>query len=377
MSSWLTDRQKGEEEVIYVEVDHNNGKQAMLMEEDYLEFDDSAESAIEDLVDPSDGSNSEEEDAPESKITIPSAYEDIISPQQRFTTREGCQSPVRLPRSIAVAGQTFGSASTSRSMVTRSRSHAIDHLQALDDITTLAPLASLQSRILVELSRVSPLTYMRLSKTHFKEIIPTVYHTFHVTADFEKCLFGAHPMTETKCLGFLHVKHLFLGTDTGLCLHPFPEPFWNAKDFLLAIINLGKPERAKRWKYYWTTFPHQIITFKVAGPRLPLLDQLVLSELVPILLRPDVPQDWRKKHPHSELQIPLKKATVVLNNLVAKAYKRLAQIEQAERKRNKALTVRIDRQRYVIKKFASEYGSASKKARTDYGTKARNGDEKG
>lgn len=107
--------------------------------------------------------------------------------------------------------------------------------------------------------------------------------------------------------------------------------------------------RAKRWKYYWTTFPHQIITFKVAGPRLPLLDQLVLSELVPILLRPDVPQDWRKKHPHSELQIPLKKATVVLNNLVTKAYKRLAQIEQAERKRNKALTVRIDRQRYVIK----------------------------
>lgn len=243
MSSWLTGRQKGEEEVIYVEVDHNNGKQAILMEEDYLEFDDSAESAIEDLVDPSDGSNSEEEDAPESKTTIPSAYEDIISPQQRFTTREGCQSLVRLPRSIAVAGQTFGSASTSRSMVTRSRSHAIDHLQALDDITTLAPLASLQSRILVEFSRVSPLTYMRLSKAHFKEIIPTVYHTFHVTADFEKCLFGAHPMTETKCLGFLHVKHLFLGTDTGLCLHPFPEPFWNAKDFLLAIINLGKPER--------------------------------------------------------------------------------------------------------------------------------------
>lgn len=80
MSSWLTDRQKGEEGVIYVEVEHNNGNQATLMEEDYLEFDDSAESAIEDLVDPSDGSDAEEEDAPESKTTIPSAYEDIIGP---------------------------------------------------------------------------------------------------------------------------------------------------------------------------------------------------------------------------------------------------------------------------------------------------------
>lgn len=437
MSSWFTDRQKGEEGVIYVGVEHNNGKQATLMEEDYLEFDESAESAIEDLVDPADGSDAEEEDAPESKTTIPSVYGDIISPQQRGTFREGRQSPARLPGSIAVAGQTFGSASTSHSIVTRSRSHVFDHFQALDDITTLAPLASLQPRILEEFSRVSPLTYMRLSKAHFKEIIPTVYHTFHVTADFEKCLFGAHLMTETKRLGFLHIKHLFLGIDTGLCLHPFPEPFWNAKDFLLAIINLGKPDgyryifpnlkgvhvtqellvesknenemglhplfwqalteyitppscpinlhlvrdyntheiphnipdtalhrlatrnlafhmyamngRAKRWKYYWTTFPHQIITFKVAGPRLPLLDQRVLSELAPILLRPDVPQDWRKKHPHSGLQIPIKKATVVLNNLVAEAYRRLAQIEQAERKRNKAQTVRIDRQRYVIK----------------------------
>lgn len=120
MSSWLTDRQKGEEGVIYVEVEHNNGNQATLMEEDHLEFDDSAESAIEDLVDPSDGSDAEEEDAPESKTTIPSAYEDIIGPQQRGTFREGRQSLARLPRLIAVAGQTFGSASTSHSMVTLS-----------------------------------------------------------------------------------------------------------------------------------------------------------------------------------------------------------------------------------------------------------------
>ncbi|XAO26273.1 hypothetical protein I312_105109 [Cryptococcus bacillisporus CA1280] len=153
MSSWLTDRQKGEEGVIYAEVEHNNGKQATLTEEDYLGFDGSTESATEDLVDPSDGSDSEEEDVAESKFTIPSVYEDTISLQQR------------------VAGHTFGSASTSHSMITRSRSHVIDHFQALDDVTTLVPCASLQSRILEEFSRVSPLTYMRLSKAHFKRFL--------------------------------------------------------------------------------------------------------------------------------------------------------------------------------------------------------------
>lgn len=171
MSSWLTDRQKGEEGVIYAEVEHNNGKQATLTEEDYLGFDGSAESATEDLVDPSDGSDSEEEDVAESKFTIPSVYEDTISLQQRGTFRKGCQSLARLPRSIVVAGHTFGSASTSHSMITRSRSHVIDHFQALDDVTTLVSRASLQSRILEEFSRVSPLTYMRLSKAHFKRFL--------------------------------------------------------------------------------------------------------------------------------------------------------------------------------------------------------------
>lgn len=439
MFSWLADRQKGEEGATYAGDKHDKGKQTTSEEEEQLEIDDSAESAIEDLVDHSDDSSSEE-DVAKPTITVPSTFEGIIGSQRVAMPRKECQSPARLSRSIEVAGRTFNSASTSHSIVKGSDNHTVSRAQASDvyiyDITTLAPLASLQSRILEEFSRVSPLTYMRLSKTHFKEIIPTVYHTFNVTIDFRKCLYGAHPMTETKRLGFWHVKHLFLGINTGLCFYPFPTPFWEAKDFMLAIINLGKPNghryifpnlkgvhvaqpllesknegemslhhlfwqalteyitppscpinlhlvrdynthkvshdipdiilhylanrnlafhmytmngRAKRWKYYWTTFPHQIITFKVAGPRSPFLDQEVLSELMPILLGPDIPQDWRKKHPHSALQIPVKKATMVLNNLVVEAYRRLGQIAQAQRKRKKPLAVPIDRERYVIK----------------------------
>lgn len=195
------------EGVIYVGDAHDKGKHTTSEEEeDYLDCDDSAESAIEDLVDPSDDSIAEE-DVVEPKIIVPSTFEGITSPQRGAMSRKECQSPARLSRSIVIAGRTFNSANTSRSIATGSRNYDADRSQSSDvyiyDIATLAPLASLQSRILKEFSRVSPLTYMRLSKTHFKEIIPAVYHTFHVTTDFEKCLYGAHPMTETKRLGFL------------------------------------------------------------------------------------------------------------------------------------------------------------------------------
>lgn len=68
--SWLTDRQKVGEGVIYVGDAHDKGKQTTSEEgEDYLDCDDSAELVIEDLVHPSDDSNAEE-DVVEPKIIV-------------------------------------------------------------------------------------------------------------------------------------------------------------------------------------------------------------------------------------------------------------------------------------------------------------------
>lgn len=80
MSSWFTDRQKVGEGVIYVGDAHDKGKQTTSEEEeDYLDCDNSAESAIEDLVDPSDDSNAED-DVVEPEFIVPSTFEGITSP---------------------------------------------------------------------------------------------------------------------------------------------------------------------------------------------------------------------------------------------------------------------------------------------------------
>lgn len=58
-------------------------------------------------------------------------------------SRKECQSPARLPRSIVIAGRTFNSASTSRSIATGSRNYDADRSQSADVYIYDIPLSRL------------------------------------------------------------------------------------------------------------------------------------------------------------------------------------------------------------------------------------------
>nr|KIR49108.1 hypothetical protein I312_01259 [Cryptococcus bacillisporus CA1280] len=83
------------------------------------------------------------------------------------------------------------------------------------EFTTLMPLAEVQHLILDELANLDMLTYMCISKYHFRRMASRIYEVFDIpwqTHGIKRTLTGTNPLSQTKLEAFRNVKVLRLGS---------------------------------------------------------------------------------------------------------------------------------------------------------------------
>ncbi|KNX50103.2 hypothetical protein CNBG_9235 [Cryptococcus deuterogattii R265] len=79
--------------------------------------------------------------------------------------------------------------------------------------TTLMPLAEVQHLILDELANLNMLTYMCISKYHFRRTALRIYEVFDIPwHGYKRTLVGTNPLSQTKLEAFRNVKVLRLGS---------------------------------------------------------------------------------------------------------------------------------------------------------------------